>query len=371
MNLLGLYGGLVEDNRDPEKLGRLKVRVPHIFGVTGSVFGAVTTNDLPWALPKGLPSGLTQQSGGADWLPEIGDPVWVMFLDGEPEKPVWEWGMQTQAAAGKFALYNYDTASDGSVSGLKRGAWVRYGHTVEWNEDGLILTTSKGYRLLITDASDAGNDGDITLETQAGQSFDFDDSTGDLTLNVTEDWNINVGQKIFGMANSISLNTLNQDIELVSGDKLSIETQSDFDGTVGDAWSMDVTGASTFTLQDDWSVTASKDIQFTVTEDLTFDVTGNVSLTSEGNTSLSSSSAMTIASSASLQMKFSELLIGQGAASPFVLGDQLFQYLEQLFTILVTHTHAGVTSGSGSTGPMIPPPPPPTASLLSQSILGK
>jgi hypothetical protein len=44
--LLGTYCGVVENVKDPEKLGRVKVRVPHVFGFIGQ-------NDLPWALPAG------------------------------------------------------------------------------------------------------------------------------------------------------------------------------------------------------------------------------------------------------------------------------------------------------------------------------
>ena len=94
--LLGFtYAGTVESNLDPLKLGRLKVRVPHVYGTTASGVGYIGVNDLPWALPAGMAAGGSANSGGFSQLPEKGDHVWVRFLDGEPEKPVWEWGMQT------------------------------------------------------------------------------------------------------------------------------------------------------------------------------------------------------------------------------------------------------------------------------------
>lgn len=370
MDLKGVFGGVVEDNRDPQKLGRLKVRVPHVYGAVGGVFGAVTTNDLPWALPVGLPSGLTQQSGGMDWLPEIGDQVVVQFMDSEPEKPVWQWFMQTQAAAGDFPLHTYKTSGNGSVSGLKRGALVRYGHTVEWNANGLIMTTSKGYRVLLTDASSAGNDGDITIATQGGLSWDFDDTTGDATLNVTNDWNINVGSQILAFADSFSLTTSNNEIEFISGSALTVDTKTDLKATVGQNWDMTVTGQSSLNLTGSVAITCAQNVSLNATANITLNAAANLSLAATGPLNLSSSAAVTIASPAPLTLTFSQLLLGAAPISPFVLGDQLFIYLTALYTALLNHTHSGVFPGPASTTPMIPPPPPPVPTMLSVSILG-
>jgi uncharacterized protein involved in type VI secretion and phage assembly len=74
----GKYRGIVVDNNDPEKLGRLKVKVPSVLGndvVTG------------WAMPC-LPYG-----GAADqgffFIPEVNAGVWVEFEAGDLEYPIW------------------------------------------------------------------------------------------------------------------------------------------------------------------------------------------------------------------------------------------------------------------------------------------
>lgn len=74
----GKYRGVVVDNADPENRGRLKVRVPAIFGdeiVTG------------WAMPC-APYG-----GGPDrgffFVPEVDDGVWVEFEMGNLDYPLW------------------------------------------------------------------------------------------------------------------------------------------------------------------------------------------------------------------------------------------------------------------------------------------
>lgn len=82
-----MWMGVVEDNEDPLKLGRLRVR---IFGWHNSSLRAVdgepgvTTEDLPWAqIMQPVSSGNNSGIGGA--LTGIQQGTWVMgiFLDGE------------------------------------------------------------------------------------------------------------------------------------------------------------------------------------------------------------------------------------------------------------------------------------------------
>jgi Type VI secretion system/phage-baseplate injector OB domain len=373
MDLKGIYGGVVEDNKDPEKLGRLKVRVPHVFGAVGSYYGVIATNDLPWALPLGLPNGLSQQSGGADWLPEIGDQVMVQFLDGEPEKPCWQWFMQTIKAAQNFQLHTYQTAAAGSVGPPVRGAWVRYGHTVEWNTAGLILTTKNGYRLLLTDSDTVGNDGRVTLETQAGQFFVLDDITGDTTLNVNNNFNVNVTSQMITLAASFSLITLTDEIEMISASSVDITAATDFSLVVGQDLTAEIIGLANFTTTADFSVDSAAQIALTAGADLALTAGGALSIAAAGISFASVGGApISMGSPTSpTTLQFLQLSLGLGAHSPYVLGDQLIAYLTALTQILLSHTHPGVTSGFGVTGPMTPPPPLPPPTILSATILGQ
>ncbi len=74
----GLYAGTVVDVDDPDKLGRIKVRVPSIYGAGASDLDA-------WARPC-FPSGHF-------FVPDAGDHVWVAFENADPSFPVWigEW----------------------------------------------------------------------------------------------------------------------------------------------------------------------------------------------------------------------------------------------------------------------------------------
>jgi uncharacterized protein involved in type VI secretion and phage assembly len=74
----GKYRGLVVDNDDPERLGRLTVRVPSVLGsevVTG------------WAMPC-VPYGGDPNQGFL-CIPEPGAGVWVEFEEGDLEFPIW------------------------------------------------------------------------------------------------------------------------------------------------------------------------------------------------------------------------------------------------------------------------------------------
>ncbi|MEQ8821025.1 MAG: phage baseplate assembly protein V [Sumerlaeia bacterium] len=76
----GRYRAIVHDNADPEALGRLRLKVPQVYG-----------DDVPdyWAWPVGLAGG--DQKGVFD-IPEVGAHVYVSFEFGRPRYPLWEAG---------------------------------------------------------------------------------------------------------------------------------------------------------------------------------------------------------------------------------------------------------------------------------------
>lgn len=80
-----VYKGIVVSNEDPEFRGRLKLRVPSVWG-----------NGLHeyWAPSRGMPSG---NKTGLWLMPLPGDVVWVTFEQGDPRLPVWEYGPWSKA----------------------------------------------------------------------------------------------------------------------------------------------------------------------------------------------------------------------------------------------------------------------------------
>ena len=67
----GLYQGICIDNADPDGDYKIKLQVPQVLG--SSVTG--------WAQPC-IPPGTTH-------IPTIGQVIWVMFIAGDPNFPVW------------------------------------------------------------------------------------------------------------------------------------------------------------------------------------------------------------------------------------------------------------------------------------------
>jgi len=299
--LLGTYPGVVESNVDPEKLGRLKVRVPQTYGAFSNTSGYIGTDVLPWAMPSGLPGGGSSASGGMDWLPEIGDQVLVRFLDGEPEKPVWEWFMRNTKQRDGYELHVYDEITQKP----DRGALTRYGHTFEFNEAGLLMTTSHGYSVLLTD-SGTTPDGSIRIATQKIQFMDLDDETDTITMFGSGDYYVDLIKQIRFQSARFTVRTTNLGVDITSGAEIEIDAVKEI--VANTASTMDLTAADSMSLN----------------------------------------------TLATLQAKFATLLLGEGATEPYVLGNLMVAFLNALLLYLSTHTHTNGNNGSPTGAPIQP-----------------
>ncbi len=127
----GKYRGIVSDNQDPLMVGRVKAKVPDVFG----------DEDCGWAMPC-LPFG---GSGvGFFAVPDTGAGVWIEFEQGDPEYPIWTgswWG---------------------SIAELPSKLVT----PPPWKK--VIVKTPGGHSILLDDTPGIGG---ITLETSSGQKI--------------------------------------------------------------------------------------------------------------------------------------------------------------------------------------------------------
>lgn len=70
--LYGVYRGVVKDTKDPDKHRRLKVSIPQVSG----------TEVSEWAWPM-EPSSISTD------VPVTGQGVWISFIGGDPDYPIW------------------------------------------------------------------------------------------------------------------------------------------------------------------------------------------------------------------------------------------------------------------------------------------
>lgn len=333
MQLIGTYLGVVVSNADPAKLGRVKVSVPHVFGVEDSAVAPIGLSDLPWAIPAGLPAGGSHASGGVDWLPEPGDQVLVFFLDGEPEKPVWMWLMQTLDQNVKFPLHHY---SDESAKGKPdRAGLTRYGHTIELNNGSALVSTKNGYQFFLIDGESLAYNGHITMQTPRFQYFEIDDDTQSATLNVIKDVNFNIGLSWQAMCDDLDFESL--------------------------------TGDFKFTVGKDWNTTVAGDQDTEVTGNVSFKTFGWLDETVVGSSSTTVGETFNLDVTSSLNMTFAALNLGAAATEPFVLGNRLLVLFNTLLVWLAGHTHSNGNDGS-PTGPPITPPQPELMPLLNTIV---
>jgi hypothetical protein len=142
-------------------------------------------------------------------------------------------GQPNDSRAQALKLHQYQ-AQGKTVGPPKRAAWTRYGHTLELNSDGVIVSTSQGYNVSLTDGDGVGEpNGIITISTPKGAMLEIDDDGDDWTAYVLEDLYFNVGDTInilarsfdFTITDSVSVD-VGTTVDLTAVDDITVETLS-------------------------------------------------------------------------------------------------------------------------------------------------
>jgi hypothetical protein len=167
----GKYTGVVKDNRDSDKLGRLGVSVPALY----------PEDELLVARPA-LPYGVF-------FVPELETKVWVEFEGGDSGLPLWTGGQYVQGEgwapeadgdppqkralrtpAGHLLLFN-DTSGDEGIT-LTDGV---NGHVVTLSADGVTVEDgANGHAISLASSG-------VTVESAGGAKVELTSSAATLT----------------------------------------------------------------------------------------------------------------------------------------------------------------------------------------------
>ncbi len=165
-----LLVGLVTNNKDPEELGRVKVKFPTLSD----------QDESHWARVVALGAG---NNRGMDWFPEINDEVLVGFEHGDIHRPfimgnVWNGKDKSPETVGSKIK-----GSEVQLRTLK----TRVGHMIQFAEDkgaspdsGIHLKTRDGHECYINDSKNC-----IELKTKGGHTITLDDAGKKITMKST------------------------------------------------------------------------------------------------------------------------------------------------------------------------------------------
>lgn len=186
------YLGIVEDNKDPKKLARLKIRI--------APYSDLETADLPWAYPKLGTHGNSVEYGGLN-VPEIGSQVRVEFPSRDLTAPYYSGAELNEKNRTTFFDEDYP-----NTYGFKDSV----GNFIRINKE---KGTAHLQHYTSTNAQVAP-DGSMKVTLSNGAFFTFDNSNnfelniGTLSLSGTADGSFNVDAN-----NDVNISTSKVDIK--------------------------------------------------------------------------------------------------------------------------------------------------------------
>lgn len=259
----GRSKALVEDNVDPQKRGRVRVKHPLLGDL--SVWVAYLT-------PPGVFTA-----------PQIGDVVYIEADSGEYSHPV-AWGNLTKNGGGAVP----DTFLRATPT--NRGMYTPNNHLFEMDDgqtsaktdDGIRLTTSAGHKFhLIDDTAQTS----ITLADSKGNESKLDSLANVWTWTMAAGTNMTID----GSQDLLSMTTDSGDtVSISASDGIQMSTPADGGTTASfSSGAIDFTAAAGFSITADQSVaiSATDAIEMTaktgmtMSSDATYDITGKTGIT--------------------------------------------------------------------------------------------
>ena len=170
----GVVVGIVTNNQDPERLGRVKVKYPWLSD----------SEESHWARVATLMAG---RDRGSFYLPEVGDEVLLAFEHGDVRFP-YVVGM----------LWNGEDTP-------------RYDNA-DGNNDMRVITSRSGHEFIFDDNDQQGK---VVIHTKKNHTITLDDSSGSEKISIVDK----------SGSNSVEIDSNQNSIAVKSGLKLTIESQ--------------------------------------------------------------------------------------------------------------------------------------------------
>ena len=210
---LMFYTGIVEDNKDPDKIGRCKIRVYGVF------HNEIPTTDIPWALPDFNFIGSTI---GNFIVPPIGAIVKVYFEQDDYYRPMYTTKVMDRNNLSNEKDENYPDSQVFFETDFGEFFKINTstGETTYRHASGLILRINKDGDLIIDNSKT--NSGKFTLTCKG--DIDIESSNGNVNISAPKGY-VNLG----GSKATQSIH--NTPVDIVTGAPLAINQQTP--GTLG------------------------------------------------------------------------------------------------------------------------------------------
>lgn len=313
---IGRWPGTIVDTADPEKRGRVKVRVPQVYG-DESEAEFITDADLPWAHPS-----FPVHDIHVGFKP--GDGVWVEFWGGDSNFPIW---------CGQF-LGDGDAPTEFASS---------YTPTPKTR----IMRTTNGHIIEMRWVKDQEK---IRIRTEKGLYIDLIDNLPEQGLRIEA--GTPQGRKLtisdFPAFSRAALETPTQRIEANDTPIPTVNIISTGVVTVqGQGLALNSTGGAPTTMVGGGTLTS------TFVGNAAYNFLGTLAWAVVGAVTLVGSGLVSITAGAGL-----ELLVTAGLVSLGLAGLKRKLVDERFLLHFDTHVHSGVVTGPGVSGvPTVPATP--------------
>lgn len=170
-----LYCGFVEDNLDPLKIGRLRIRIPHIHGANPNSSMFTPTSELQWAYPC-MPF-FAGYDCGSFIVPPVGTYVWVIPESGENSHFVYFGGVYGTGPENPKPMNTLDSTNSSGISMGKYYTPTGQSEvpgdldSSEYGQSGVLFKSQKGHTIKYSDQDNAEY---LEIIDRSGQTIKFE-----------------------------------------------------------------------------------------------------------------------------------------------------------------------------------------------------